>query len=399
MKIAFLSREYPPDTAWGGLATVYDSLARALTERGHEVHVICQAIGKPADHMAGEVFVHRVGTNPKRYSAIARVNYSYHAWLKLREVIRVYVIDIVEATYWGADAILYSLKKRTPLVVRIDVSASDILRTRNYSGIKELLSLKVLSRLEALSAKRADRVIAISQDLYNRAIEELHIDPKKVDVVHHGVDTIRYRCVVSDVRDRLDIPRQSPLVLFVGRLEARKGVHVLRDAMPEILRRMPMTRFILVGRDTNTSLNGGSVKSHLIEEAKGRGFADNLVFIEFLSPDELIELYSACDVFVLPSLQEGFSMVILESLACGKPIVATSAGGASDIGLMPPSGIMVPPNNASELAQAIVDLLSLSEEDRNLVARKNRELVESRFSIEAWIDQVIKVYEKALTKV
>ena len=399
MKIAFLSREYPPDTAWGGLATVYDSLARALTERGHEVHVICQAIGKPADYMAGEIFVHRVGTNPKRYSAMARVNYSYHAWIKLREVIRAYVIDIVEATYWGADAILYSLKKRTPLVVRIDVSASDILRTRNYSGIKELLSLKVLSRLEALSTKRADQVIAISQDLYNRAIDELHIDPKKVDVVHHGVDTSRYRCVVSDVRDRLDIPRQSPLVLFVGRLEARKGVHVLRDAIPEILRSMPMTRFLLVGRDTNTSPNGGSVKSHLIEEAKGRGFADNLVFIEFLSPDELIELYSACDVFLLPSLQEGFSMVILEALACGKPIVATSAGGASDIGLTPPSGIMVPPNNASELAQAILDLLSLNEEDRKLVARKNRELVESRFSIDAWVDDVIKVYEKALTKV
>ena len=73
--------------------------------------------------------------------------------------------------------------------------------------------------------------------------------------------------------------------------------------------------------------------------------------------------------------------------------------GASDIGLTPPSGIMVPPNNASELAQAILDLLSLNEEDRKLVARKNRELVESRFSIDAWIDQVIKVYEKALTKV
>ena len=217
--------------------------------------------------------------------------------------------------------------------------------------------------------------------------------------MHHGVDISKYRCVVSDVRDRLDIPRQSPLVLFLGRLEARKGVYVLCDAIPDIIRRMPMTRFLLVGRDTNTSPNGGSVKSYLSEEAKGRGFVDNLVFIEFLSPDELITLYSTCDVFVLPSLQEGFSMVILEALACGKPIVATSAGGASDIGLMPPSGIIVPPNNAKELAQAIIDLLSLSEEDRKLVSSKNRELVESRFSIEAWVDEVIRVYEKALRKV
>ena len=83
------------------------------------------------------------------------------------------------------------------------------------------------------------------------------------------------------------------------------------------------------------------------------------MFLNFLPTDELIQLYSACDVFVLPSLQEGFSMVILEALACGKPVVTTFAGGTTDLGLTPPGGIIVPPNNVTELAQARINLLSL----------------------------------------
>ncbi len=395
MKVAFLSREYPPDTAWGGIATVYHTLACALAQRGHEVHVICQAVGETKDSVDNGVFVHRVGTNPKRYSAVARINYGYCAWLKLREIIKQYDIEIVEATYWGAEALLYSLKRRTPLVVRTDVSASDILRTRTYAGMKELLSLKVLSCLEGFSAKRADRLIAISNDLYTRAIEELHIDPGRVDLVTHAVDTARFRYVESDSRERLGIPGDVPLVLFVGRLEARKGVYLLCQAIPEIIGSMPSTRFVLVGRDATTP-QGGSVKSYITKEAKRRGFSDNLVLIDFMLPDELVALYSACDVFVLPSLWEGFGMVILEALACGKPVVTTFVGGAPDIGLTPPGGIVVAPNNAKELAEAILELLSLNDEDKRLVARKNRELIENRFSIPGWVDKVVEVYEKAL---
>ena len=91
-------------------------------------------------------------------------------------------------------------------------------------------------------------------------------------------------------------------------------------------------------------------------------------------------------------------MVVLEALACGKPVVTTFAGGATDIGLEPPSGIIVPPNNVTELAQAIVTLLSLNEGDKKLIARKNRELIEARFSISAWVSKVVEVYEKALRK-
>ncbi len=396
MKIAFLSREYPPDSPWGGLATLYQGLAQALAERGHETHVICQALGEPGDDIEGGVFVHRVGTSSKRYSAMARINYGIHARRKLADVVRQYGIDIVEASQWGAEGLLCGSRRSAPLVVRLDVSASDLLRAGTYSGMAHKLSLAVLSRLEDRAVGMADRVIAISQYTYDWAVRERGIDPQRVDLVHHGIDTALCRFVQSEMRDELGVAKEAQMVLFVGRLEKRKGLHTLFEAIPHVVRAMPTAKFVLVGQDTNTAPHRGSLKSYLMENARSEGFADSLVFVDFMSREQLVRVYSVCDLFVLPSLQEGFSMSILEALACGKAVVATAAGGAPDIGLSPPHGILVPPNDADGLGAAILRLLSLGEADRKLVAEQNRELVETRYSMAAWADKVIDVYRKTL---
>jgi len=398
MKIAFLSREYLPDSAWGGLATVYHCLACALTERGHEVHVICQAPGKPMESVEDGVFVHRVGTNPKRYSAAARINYIFHAWLKLSDIISHRGIDIVEASQWGADAFLYTLKKHAPLVIRTDVSARDMLMTKTYSGIYERAALEVLSLIEDYSIRRADRVIAISQEMYARVIDRLHIPKEKVDIVFHGIDTSRYHFVESDIRRRFEIPQSVPMLLFVGRLETRKGVYILCQAIPEVIRSMPMARFVFVGRDTKSAPGGGSVRSYISQIADHYGYTGNLHLIEFLPPDELIAMYSACDVFVLPSFQESCGMVILEALACGKPVVTTNTGVVSDMRLDSAAITIVSPADTEGLAKAIIRVLSLNDDERELAATKNRELMETRFSISSWVDKVVRVYEKALSE-
>ena len=396
MKVAFLTREYPPDTAWGGIATMYHSLACALTQYGHEVHVVCQAVDNPCGLVEEGVFIHRVGTNPKRYSALARANYSFNAWLKLRAIIKRYGIDVVEATHWGAEAFLYSFRKNTPLVVRVDVSASDVLRTKTYSGIREFLGLKALSLLEGYSVKRADRVIAISRELYTRISDEMHINPERVDIVYHAVDTTEYRYVDSDVRQRFEISPDIPLVLFVGRFEARKGVNILCQAIPEVIKKIPEAMFLLIGQDTNTAPGSGSMRSHLLNEAANKGFNDKLLFSDFMPPDDLIPFYSACDVFVLPSFQEGSSVAIMEAMACGKPVVVTETGLVPELNLDGTNGIAVQPGDVTGLAEAVVKLLLLSGEEKRMVADRNRELIEREFAISRWIEEVVEVYEKAL---
>jgi glycosyltransferase involved in cell wall biosynthesis len=85
-------------------------------------------------------------------------------------------------------------------------------------------------------------------------------------------------------------------------------------------------------------------------------------------------------------------------MACGKPVVTTSTGIVPQLGLNGASGTMVPPGDAGALAEAIVKLLSLKDEDKERIARKNREMIEARFSIAAWTDRMIEVYNHALAE-
>lgn len=397
MKVAIVSREYPPDTAWGGIAIVYYNLARALAERGHQVHVICQAIGKPKDYIEHGVFVHRVGTNPKRYSVVARINYSFRAWLKLKEVIKSFGIEIVDAAYWGAEGFLYTLSKRVPLVVSAQTSAQSVLQTKTYIGKKELLSLKILSLLEDFTVKKAARVVANSHIMYAHLTRKLHINSDRIDIVYHAVDTTKFKFTKSDIRHKLGIPHEARVVLSVGRLEARKGTRTLCEAMPYIVQSKPDVRFVLIGSDTNTAPDGGSFKRYIVWKAQDGNFADNLIFIDFLPEDELIQLYSTCDVFVSASLQESFGLTVIEAMACGRPVVATPVGIVPELQPYGLKGLsIVPTGESQELAEEIINFLSLEDEDKEIIARKNREFVQIRFSPTVSANKIVTVYNKVL---
>ena len=398
MKVAFLTREYPPDTDWGGISRVYYTLATALAKEGHEIHVICQAVGEPRDLVDEGIFVYRVGTNPKRYSAIARINYSYHAWLRLRKLIKEYSLEIIEAPCWGAESLIYYLSKTKSiqLVVSTHSSAYDVLQTKTYTGLGEFLSLKALSYLEDFSLRRAHKIVANSQIMYNRMVEDLHIAPEKIVIVHHAIDTDKYRFTGSDIKCRLGIPDGDKIVLAVGRLEMRKGSHILCKAIPEIIENVPNVRFVLIGRDTATAPNGGSFKEYIIKSLQTYNNADNVMFIDFLPEDEFIQLYSACDVFTSPSLYESFGLVVLEAMSCGRPVVATPVGIVPELAINNLKGIsIVPVGDSRKLAEALLNFLMLPAEALMQISNENRNLVEKRFSIPAWVSSTIEVYKSA----
>ena len=395
MKIAFLTRNYPPDSLWGGDAVVYENLARGLAQRGHEVHVICQATGKAEEHVQDGVFVHRVGTNPKRYSVRGRLNYYIHAWARLRTIVRTRGIQIVEAPDWSAEGFLYSLHKQTPLVVTAIGSTDDLFRTKTYSGIVQLVALLGLSRLCNLTIRRADRVVAISQDCYEAALRRYPVRQERLVKVPMGIDSAKFRYVESNIKEeKLALPSSFSIVLFVGRLEARNGVHVLCEAIPQITARLPNTRFVFVGRDTNTAPTGGSFRQYVMNRV-----GDSAHFIDFLPDDELVQLYSASDVCVYPALCATHGLPPVEAMACGKPVVATRVGIAPELEPHASGGLtVVPPQKPEELAEAVIRYLTSDQVFRDRIAKSNRKLIESRLSIPVWIDQVCDLYAELLAK-
>lgn len=372
MKIAFLTRNYPPDSLWGGDAVVYHNLTRGLAERGHEVHVICQATGKAAEHVQDGVFVHRVGTNPRRYSVIARLNYNLHSWARLKRIIRTKGIQIVETPDWSAEGFLYSLHKRTPLVVTALGSTDNPLQTKDYAGILQLGALLLLACFRNLTLRRADRVVAISQDSYEAVLRRYPVDHKRVVKVPLGIDTDKFRYAEPGIKQKkLGLPNSTSIVTYVGRLEARNGVHVLCQAIPQVTARLPSTRFVFVGRDTNTAPKGGSLKQHITNRV-----GDSAHFIDFLPDDELVQLYSASDVCVYPALSSTFGLPIAEAMACGKPVVATPVGIAPELEPCASGGLtVVAAQEPKELAEAIARYLTSPQACRDRIAKSNRELI------------------------
>lgn len=405
MRVVFLSREFPPDTLWGGEAVACYEMARILASMRHQVHVICQAVDEEKDFVdENGIYVHRVGKKPKRYSVIARVDYSLHAIRKLHSLMRKYQIDIVEGFYGGSETFLYALLRsfkiyKAPLLLHAHGSIRHaILDTKSYRGAIGFLSIKLLLYLADFTARRSDIVIAISPVIWEELINESKVASDKIRLILTPRDTEKYSFVESDVRKRLGLNDKDKLVLTVGRLEMRKGIHILCQAIPLIRKEHPLTKFVFVGRDTPTGPKGSSYKEFLMTKFLREEDISIVRFIDYLSNSELVELYSAADVVVSPSLYEVSTSVPLEAMACGKPVVVTDTGTASLLCLDGTNGFIVPPGNSQRLGEAIVKTLALSQEERLVIAKKNREIVQKVFSYPQWIDKIRSLHEEITTQ-
>jgi glycosyltransferase involved in cell wall biosynthesis len=188
-------------------------------------------------------------------------------------------------------------------------------------------------------------------DCYEAALRRYPVRPERVVKARIGIDTGKFRCVESDIeQERLAVPNSSSIVFFGGRLEAQNGVHVLCEAIPQVTARLPSTRFVFVGRDTDTAPTGGSFRQYVTNR-----LGDSAHFVDFVADDELIQLYSASDVCVYPALCATFGLPPVEDMACGKPVVATRVGVASELEPDASGGLtVVPPQEPRELAEALL---------------------------------------------
>ena len=402
LKIGFLTREYPPDTVWGGEAFTYRDLAVALAANGHEVHVVCQAIGPPKDYCEDGVHVHRVGHNSTSYSARARLDYGISAWFKMRELIRKRGVEIVDGPHEGTDTLLYSFLRRTPLVVQFHGSIRSLIQILQFARVPmlDLLRLKILLLLSDLTARRADMVVAIAPVAHEELVKVLRIRENKLRLIYQGKDLNRFQYTESNIRERLGIPTDSPLIMAVGRLEPRKGTRILCEAIPDVLKTFPDAHFVMVGKDSNLGPGGSSFKSFISKELEHHDALKNTLFIDYLSSRELAELYSASDLGVLASLNEVASAVLFETMAYGKPIVATPVGNVNEYELDGSNGLIVPANDSRALANGISRILSKlcsNDAERDSIALRNRSIVQRIHRLDRAAQDMAKMYSEVIS--
>jgi starch synthase len=245
-----------------------------------------------------------------------------------------------------------------------------------------------LAKHENEAAEKATLVVTISRYSILKIQQFYHVDPAKIRLVPNGVDIERFQPIgdCQELRRRIRAGNRQ-IVLFVGRLIPRKGLFYLIEAAKRVVQERSETLFVLVGN--------GPLKKSIISEVEKAGLMRNFVFLGDVSEEELPQIYRCADVFVLPSIQEGQGIVLLEAQASAKPVVAFNVSGVTESLRDKETGFLVKPADSLELAGVILKLLS-DESLRREMGKKGREFVRKELSWDICAKRMLAVYHEAI---
>ncbi len=197
--------------------------------------------------------------------------------------------------------------------------------------------------------KSAARVFSVSDSLRRLAID-LGAAVDKTEVVGNGIDTERFQPVArAAARARFGLPDDAKVLISVGGLVERKGMHRVIEVLPALLEHHPDLHYLIVGGASPE----GDNRAELTAQVARLGLADRVHFLGALPPDELKWPLSASDVFVLATRNEGWANVFLEAMACGLPVISTDVGGNAEVVCREELGSIVPFGDSAALQQAL----------------------------------------------
>ena len=248
--------------------------------------------------------------------------------------------------------------------------------------------------LARLGMRFCDAVLSQNPEDVETAVRERICPPGKIELLGNGIDVVRFdrvrvdEAAVARLRAELGLQAGWPVVGFVGRLVAEKGVLELLQAAREVRAAHPRVRLLLVGMFDQAKRDAVSA-----EAAAAHGVADICTFAGHR--EDMPELYSLMDLLVLPSHREGFPRTPMEAAAMGVPVVATDIRGCRTAVEDGRNGVLVPLKNAAALAGAMASLLGDPERCRAM-GREGRLIALERFDERAVFAKVLATYERLL---
>jgi glycosyltransferase involved in cell wall biosynthesis len=382
-KICLVTHFFPPHV--GGIEKVAEEQCKRLSKLGYQVSVLTSKTHKQNEH-----YIEGIHVFPYPVLSLAeRVGLPYpvplfKAYKIFTEVIRKCDIVHVHGHPYISSYIACKIAKKykKPLILTQHNTFIDF---QSWLNIVEHLNDWVVGRMVL---KDADKVITVSRKTMEYVLK-LGADKSKTSVMYNGVDqNFFYPMNKEKSRDKLGLPENKMLILTVRRLVYKNGLDTLIESASLLARDFPNLLFIVIGN--------GPDRKFITNRIRQLGVNDNVRLAGFV-PEELLPLYyNAADYFVIPSSSgEGLPMVLLEAMACGLPVIATTVGGTPEIIKDMVNGALVPPRNQEALAQAISKLLSLKKESQ-AIRIENRKTVEANFNWDKNLHQLIEIYEEFL---
>jgi glycosyltransferase involved in cell wall biosynthesis len=250
---------------------------------------------------------------------------------------------------------------------------------------------KKMDLLHKYIYKRVDKFIAISEVVKESLLKYHPIESDKIVINYYGVDLNKYKEEAlkrKKIREEFKIDKDKKIVGIVGRLDPKKGQKDFILASQLVLEKYDKVVFLIVGDD----IGNRGYKKFLINLTNNLNLADKIIFTGHR--DDIPSIMSSLDLFIFPSQEEAFGLVIIEAMAMKTPVIAYNSGAIKEI-INSKCGILVPLGDIKELAKKIVTIIK-DREKMKVMGEESRVLVEKRFNLEEKIDQHEELYKSLL---
>lgn len=340
---------------WGGIESHSDTLAQILFKKGHNVIMGCWKEGSVEIGRGNLVLPSRRITirNSGDIAAILKI-----IKVSLKEDIHI-IIANAGREYW-------------PAAVAAKISGAKVIFVRHQTDRLKKTTCWLIN-------KHVDKVVSVSNAVRDALIES-GVSGRKIEVIHNSIDTEQFdpgKIDVEEVRREIGIQSGDIVVGTAGKLDRGKGVYEILSATCILSDKYPSMKLLFVG--------DGPERANLEKEARGSLMKGRVIFTGMRRDIE--RMYAAMDIFVLPSTcEEGFGIVLIEVMAMGKPVIGTSVGGIPDIIRNDVNGILIPPQDAGAIANAITRYLD-DKGFRGNIAAEGRRTAVCEFSDNAMGDK------------
>ncbi|MDX8531112.1 glycosyltransferase [Mesorhizobium sp. VK25A] len=397
----FLSQEYPPGVV-GGVGRYINQLARAAAAIGHNIHVLTRGEGHDRVDFEEGVWVHRIASRQPSEPPPAGVTIPAHIWahstLMLQELRRLaerQQVDAVYAPIWDCEGAAILLDNRFPLVTGLQTTLHFWLESHHHHRNDQQFMqgfAKPMLALETRLLRDSAGIHAISKAIRRdiSAVYDVELEDARTAMVPLGLEDFSALPEVPPA----SLPQGTLRVVFIGRLEARKGIDVLLDVIHKLLVRHPNLHFDIVGNDKIPGPDGNTTYRAAFEAVATADARAHVSFHGEVSEEQLRGFYGACDIFVAPSRFESFGQVLVEAMIYGKPVIACRAGGMVEIVEPGETGLLAEPGDPVSLEGCLERLVADTSLRRSL-GDAGRRRYEQHFSVEAAASGLVTLLRKA----
>jgi glycogen synthase len=398
LHLCIISQDYPPGPMHG-IARIQHTVATSLAERGHVVQILTRGSGHNRVDFEDGVWVHRMVVEPHpNRSGLASPPFIWDSAATMLDEIRridaMRAVDAVLAPNWDAEGVAVLADQAFPLVVQLFTPLQVLVRVDVEAAGRPLDTyVTQLLELERYCYQHADAFLASTHTI----VEQIETDYRvtlpssHTGMVSHGLpdltspdDPLAHTDVGVPVR-----------FLFVGRLEARKGIDILLDAFAKLVRSGADVELVAVGDDAVIMPDGSTARHGF--EMQYPEVVPRVVFRGRVDDDELLSEYRRCDVVVAPSRFESFGLMLVEAMMFAKPVICASVGAMPLVVNDGYTGLVVPAEDTAALEDAM-SKLAVSPDLRRRMGNAGRQSYEERYrakemaaGIETFLNELVAI--------